>query len=124
MKLGATVDDLARSHHCFPTFAEGVAAVGLLFATVRRWAGPAAGLIAGTVFALTPVAVLMFRFNNPDALLVLLLVAISVRAVRRSIAALRRRTLKTLECVACGREACSLPGRDRQAVDAVPQSDL
>ena len=25
--------------------------------------------------ALTPVAVLMFRFNNPDALLVLLLVA-------------------------------------------------
>ena len=35
---------------------------------------PAAGLIAGAVLALTPVAVLMFRFNNPDALLVLLLV--------------------------------------------------
>jgi mercuric reductase len=26
MKLGATVDDLARSHHCFPTFAEGLKA--------------------------------------------------------------------------------------------------
>jgi pyruvate/2-oxoglutarate dehydrogenase complex dihydrolipoamide dehydrogenase (E3) component len=26
MELGATVDDLARSHHCFPTFAEGVKA--------------------------------------------------------------------------------------------------
>ncbi len=41
---------------------------------MRRWYGPAAGLIAGAVLALTPVAVLMFRFNNPDALLVLLLV--------------------------------------------------
>nr|WP_229829925.1 glycosyltransferase family 39 protein [Actinoplanes ianthinogenes] len=53
----------------------GVAGTGLLYATVRRGFGPAAGLIAGTVSALTPVAVLMFRFNNPDALLVLLMVA-------------------------------------------------
>ena len=53
----------------------GVGAVALLYATVRRGSGPAAGLIAGTVLALTPVAALMFRFNNPDALLVLLLVA-------------------------------------------------
>jgi 4-amino-4-deoxy-L-arabinose transferase-like glycosyltransferase len=57
-----------------PQALEGVAAVGLLYATVRRWFDPAAGLIAGAVLALTPVAVLMFRFNNPDALLVLLLV--------------------------------------------------
>ncbi|GAA1013077.1 glycosyl transferase [Acrocarpospora pleiomorpha] len=60
----------------------GVAAVGLLFATVRRWYGPAAGLIAGAVMTLTPVAVLMFRFNNPDALLVLLLVAGAYATVR------------------------------------------
>ena len=53
----------------------GVAAVALLYATVRRTSGPAAGLIAGAALALTPVAALMFRFNNPDALLVLLLVA-------------------------------------------------
>ncbi|MDT5032502.1 MAG: hypothetical protein QOC94_2673, partial [Actinoplanes sp.] len=53
----------------------GVAIAGLLYATVKRWYGPAAGLIAGAVSALTPVAVLMFRFNNPDALLVLLMVA-------------------------------------------------
>ena len=52
----------------------GVASVGLLYATVRRVAGPAVGLAAGAILALTPVAVLMFRFNNPDALLVLLLV--------------------------------------------------
>ncbi|TWP52103.1 glycosyltransferase family 39 protein [Lentzea tibetensis] len=53
----------------------GVASVWLLYATVRRWFSPAAALISGAVLALTPVAVLMFRFNNPDALLVLLLVA-------------------------------------------------
>ncbi|NUT93034.1 MAG: glycosyltransferase family 39 protein [Saccharothrix sp.] len=62
----------------------GVASVGLLYAAVTRTAGRAAGVIAGSVLALTPVAVLMFRFNNPDALLVLLLVAgayCTVRAV-------------------------------------------
>src|SRR5262245_12708852 len=53
----------------------GVASVGLLYASVRRWFSPVAGLLAGLVLALTPIAVLMFRFNNPDALLVLLMVA-------------------------------------------------
>jgi 4-amino-4-deoxy-L-arabinose transferase-like glycosyltransferase len=60
----------------------GVATVGLLYGCVRRWFGPAAGLLAGAVMALTPVAVLMFRFNNPDALLVLLLVAGAYATVR------------------------------------------
>ncbi|MGN6333124.1 MAG: glycosyltransferase family 39 protein [Motilibacteraceae bacterium] len=60
----------------------GVAAVGLLAATVRRRFGALAGLIAGAVMALTPVAVLMFRFDNPDALLVLLLVAAAYAVVR------------------------------------------
>ena len=58
-----------------PQALEGVAAVGLLYAAVRRASGPGAALLAGAVFALTPVAALMFRFNNPDALLVLMLVA-------------------------------------------------
>ncbi|MBB2993374.1 4-amino-4-deoxy-L-arabinose transferase-like glycosyltransferase [Mycolicibacterium iranicum] len=52
----------------------GVAAVAVLAAAVRRVSGAGAGLLAGAVLALTPVAALMFRFNNPDALLVLLLV--------------------------------------------------
>ena len=60
----------------------GVATVGLLYATVRRWFGPAAGLLAGAVMALTPVATLIFRFNNPDALLVLLLVTGAYATVR------------------------------------------
>ena len=56
-----------------PQALEGVAAVGVLYATVRRWSGPAAATIAGAVLALTPVATLMFRFDNPDALLVLVM---------------------------------------------------
>ncbi|ADG78551.1 Glycosyl transferase family 39 OS=Tsukamurella paurometabola (strain ATCC 8368 / DSM / CCUG 35730 / CIP 100753 / JCM 10117 / KCTC 9821 / NBRC 16120 / NCIMB 702349 / NCTC 13040) OX=521096 GN=Tpau_1938 PE=4 SV=1 [Tsukamurella paurometabola] len=53
----------------------GVAAVALLYATVRRRFGAVAGLLAGLILAVTPVAAMMFRFNNPDALLVLLMIA-------------------------------------------------
>jgi 4-amino-4-deoxy-L-arabinose transferase-like glycosyltransferase len=58
-----------------PDALAGVASVGLLYLAVRRLSGPGAGLLAGAALALTPVAALMFRFNNPDAFLVLLLVA-------------------------------------------------
>jgi 4-amino-4-deoxy-L-arabinose transferase-like glycosyltransferase len=60
----------------------GVAAVAVLYFTVKRTSGPGAGLIAGAVLALTPVATLMFRYDNPDALLVLLLVVAAYCTVR------------------------------------------
>ena len=60
----------------------GVGTVALLYASVKRWSGPAAGLVAGALLGLTPVAALMFRFNNPDALLVLLLTAAAYCVVR------------------------------------------
>ena len=75
MALSVRIFGLSSWSMLVPQALMGVATTGLLFATVRRWYGPAAGLIAGAVSALTPVAVLMFRFNNPDALLVLLMVA-------------------------------------------------
>ncbi|GGW20882.1 hypothetical protein GCM10018980_55740 [Streptomyces capoamus] len=56
-----------------PEVLMGVATVAVVYAGVRRRSGPAAGLLAGAVLALTPVAALMFRFNNPDALLALLM---------------------------------------------------
>ena len=65
-----------------PQALEGVATVGLLFVTVRRWFTPGAALLAGAVVALTPVATLMFRFNNPDALLTLLLTGAAYATVR------------------------------------------
>ena len=57
----------------FPQVLMGVATVGVVYTTVKRHFGAAAGLIAGVALALTPVAALMFTFNNPDALLTLLM---------------------------------------------------
>ncbi len=86
MELSARIFGVNAWSILVPQALEGVAAVAFLYAAVRRWFTPAAGLIAGAVLALTPVAVLMFRFNNPDALLVLLLTAGAwalVRALER-----------------------------------------
>ena len=65
-----------------PQALEGVATVGLVYLTVRRWFSAQAALLAGVVMALTPVAALMFRFNNPDALLALLLTGATYATVR------------------------------------------
>jgi 4-amino-4-deoxy-L-arabinose transferase-like glycosyltransferase len=59
-----------------------VGAVALLYAAVARISGPRTGLLAGSALALTPVAVLMFRFNNPDAAMVLLMTAAAYCTVR------------------------------------------
>jgi 4-amino-4-deoxy-L-arabinose transferase-like glycosyltransferase len=82
MELSGRVFGFSQWSMLAPQALEGVASVGLLYAAVKRWFGPAAGLIAGAVLALTPVAALMFRFNNPDALLVLLLTAAAYALVR------------------------------------------
>jgi 4-amino-4-deoxy-L-arabinose transferase-like glycosyltransferase len=82
MELSARVFGLNSWSVLVPQALEGVAAVGLLYLAVRRRFSAAAGLLAGAVLALTPVAVLMFRFNNPDALLTLLLVAAAYAVIR------------------------------------------
>ena len=60
----------------------GVGSVALLYGAVRRASGPVAGLLAGALLALTPLAASVFRYNSPDALLVLLLVAAGYCTVR------------------------------------------
>jgi 4-amino-4-deoxy-L-arabinose transferase-like glycosyltransferase len=82
MELSARVFGLNYWSVLLPQAAEGVASVAILHAAVRRWSGPAAGLIAAGALAVTPVATLMFRFNNPDALLVLLMTAAAYATVR------------------------------------------
>jgi len=82
MELSGRIFGFSQWSMLVPQALEGVASVALLYAAVRRWFGPAAGLIAGLVLALTPVSVLMFRFNNPDALLVLLMTAAAYALVR------------------------------------------
>ncbi len=82
MELSARLFGVNSWSILVPQALEGVATVGLLYATVRRWFAPGAAILAGAVVALTPVATLMFRFNNPDALLTLLLTGAAYATVR------------------------------------------
>lgn len=90
MALSGRIFGFSAFSMLLPQALMGVGAIAVLYAAVRRCSGPAAGLIAGTVLALTPVAALMFRFNNPDALLVLLLVVAGYCMVRAIEAASNR----------------------------------
>lgn len=82
MALSGRVFGFSTWSMLLPQALMGVGAVALLVASVRRVSGCGAGLLAGSALALTPVAALMFRFNNPDALLVLLSVAAAYCVIR------------------------------------------
>ena len=84
MDLSVRLFGLSSWSLLLPQALMGVATVGVLYLTVRRAAGPAAGLLAGLVAALTPVAVLMFRFDNPDTLLTLLM-TLAAYAITRAL---------------------------------------
>ncbi|MYV71304.1 glycosyl transferase, partial [Streptomyces sp. SID2131] len=84
MALSVRLFGLGSWQILVPEVLMGVATVGVLYAAVRRRFGAGAGLIAGVVLALTPVAALMFRFNNPDALLALLM-TVAVYGVLRAL---------------------------------------
>ncbi|HWF56471.1 MAG TPA: glycosyltransferase family 39 protein, partial [Solirubrobacteraceae bacterium] len=60
----------------------GIASVILLHDAVRRTLGHRAALLAALMLALSPVSVVMDRYNDPDALLALLLVASAWALVR------------------------------------------
>ena len=57
-----------------PEALAGVATVMVLYHLVRRWFGEPAAVFASLALALTPVAVVIFRYNDPDAFLTVLLV--------------------------------------------------
>ncbi|MEU7839168.1 MULTISPECIES: glycosyltransferase family 39 protein [unclassified Nonomuraea] len=82
MELSARIFGLNSWSILVPQALMGVATVGVVYAAVRRRFPAWAALIGGAVMAVTPVAVLMFRFNNPDALLVLLLTVAGYCVVR------------------------------------------
>jgi 4-amino-4-deoxy-L-arabinose transferase-like glycosyltransferase len=58
-----------------PEAVAGVACVMIVYRLVRRWAGEPAAVLGAVALAVTPIATEMFRDNNPDAMLTLLLVA-------------------------------------------------
>ena len=82
MALSVRIFGLSPWSILVPQALLGVVTVGVMYTAVRRTSGHWAGVLAGAVLATTPVAVLMFRFNNPDALLVFLLTLASYAVLR------------------------------------------
>jgi 4-amino-4-deoxy-L-arabinose transferase-like glycosyltransferase len=92
MEISVRIFGLSSWAILVPQALMGVGTVAVLYAAVRRRFSAAAGLLAGATLALTPVAALMFRFNNPDAMLMLVLTG-AAYAVIRSIDSGRARWL-------------------------------
>ena len=82
MEISARIFGVNSWSILVPQALEGVATVGLVYLTVRRWFSAQAALLAGAVVALTPVAAMMFRYNNPDAMLALLLTGATYATMR------------------------------------------
>jgi 4-amino-4-deoxy-L-arabinose transferase-like glycosyltransferase len=82
MALSGQIFGFSSASMLIPQALMAVASVALLYGAVRRISGPSARLLAAATLALTPVAALMFRFNNPDAAMVLLMVASAYCTVR------------------------------------------
>lgn len=75
MGLSARLFGFSSFSMLLPSVLAGVGSVWLVYAAVKRQFGFMSAAIAGTVLAMTPVAALMFGFNNPDAILTLMLTA-------------------------------------------------
>ncbi|MDQ0031015.1 glycosyltransferase family 39 protein [Arthrobacter bambusae] len=74
MSLSVRIFGLNPWSILLPQALMGVLSVYLLYRMVQKRTDPATGLLAGLFFAVTPVATVMFRYNNPDALLTLLMI--------------------------------------------------
>ncbi|GHH69818.1 hypothetical protein GCM10018793_02870 [Streptomyces sulfonofaciens] len=92
MALSVRIFGLGSWQILVPQVLMGVATAAVLHAAVRRRFSATAGLLAVVAFALTPVAALMFRFDNPDALLALLM-TVTVYCVLRALEQGRTRWL-------------------------------
>lgn len=82
MALSGQLFGFSSASMLIPEALMAVGSVALLYGAVRRISGPRAGLLAGAALALMPVTALMFRFNNPDAVMVLLMTAAAYCAER------------------------------------------
>ncbi len=75
MEISARLFGMHSWSMLLPQVLLGVGSVALIWIILRRTVSSSAGLIGGLALAVTPVAALMFRFDNPDALLVFLMLA-------------------------------------------------
>ena len=74
MELSGRIFGFSSWSMLLPEALAGLATVMVLYHLVRRWFGEPAAVFASLALALTPVAVVIFRYNDPDAFLTLLLV--------------------------------------------------
>lgn len=84
MSLSVRAFGLSSWSILLPQAVMGVASVFLLFRMVRAHTDTATGLAAGAFLAVTPVATVIFRYNNPDALLTLLMIGIAYTTLESS----------------------------------------
>ncbi|QIS05042.1 phospholipid carrier-dependent glycosyltransferase [Nocardia brasiliensis] len=83
MGLSGQLFGFSSASMLVPQALMAVGAVALLYAAVARATGSrGAGLLAGAVLAATPVAAMMFRYNHPDAVMVLLMTAAAYCTIR------------------------------------------
>ena len=75
MGLSARLFGFSSFSMLLPSVLAGVGSVWLVYAAVKRQFGFISAVITGATLMLTPVAALMFGFNNPDAILTLMLTA-------------------------------------------------
>ena len=77
MSLSVRMFGLNQWSVLLPQAVMGISCVYLLYRMVRKRFDATTGLLAGAFLAVIPVATVMFRYNNPDALLTLLMIGIA-----------------------------------------------
>ncbi|MBX7546682.1 glycosyltransferase family 39 protein [Streptomyces sp. tea 10] len=85
MSLSCRIFGFGTWQMMLPEVAAGLGAIWILHSSVKRSFGHAAATVAALVLALTPITVAINRDNNPDTILVLLMVggaALALRAAR------------------------------------------
>ena len=75
MGLSARLFGFSSFSMLLPSVLAGVGSVWLLYSAVKRQFGFTSAIISAVTLMLTPVAALMFGFNNPDAILTFMLTA-------------------------------------------------
>jgi 4-amino-4-deoxy-L-arabinose transferase-like glycosyltransferase len=82
MGLSARLFGFSSLSMLLPNALYGIAAVVVLYDLVRRTLGVRTALLAALMLAVSPVSVVMARYNNPDSLLALLLVGSAWALIR------------------------------------------
>ncbi|MGI5455033.1 ArnT family glycosyltransferase [Streptomyces sp. CA-249302] len=82
MSLSARIFGFGTWQMMLPQVLAGLGAIWILHSSVKRVWGHVAATVAALVFALTPITVAINRDNNPDTILVFLMVAGAALALR------------------------------------------